>query len=84
MKQVKMLVQLSGLRDEEPWPAVGAVVEFPVDEADQLVALKLATDEFDVPVVEAAVAPSGDVETAAVVTTPRKRAAKKAAAPKPE
>lgn len=43
--RVTMKAQVSGLRDGEPWPPVGGVIDVPDDEAVSLIAQSLATDD---------------------------------------
>ena len=44
---VTMRVQISGTRDGQDWPAPGASIDVPDDEAAQLLALGLATEGSD-------------------------------------
>lgn len=64
MPKYRMAVQITGTRNGQDWPKVGAVVELPKDEGDGMLAAGL--------VVEAATKPQGDVETATVKATPRR------------
>jgi len=77
--QVKMIAQLTGTRDGEDWPRVGATIDLPDAEAADLVMNGYAVDPTDVEDddvedddVETADAPSVDVETA----TPSRRRGK--------
>lgn len=82
--KVKMIAQINGTRDGEDWPPRGAIVEFPDDEAADLIMNGYAIDPADVeddadaedsgdePDEETADAPDGDVETA----TPSRRRGK--------
>ena len=74
--QVKMIAQLTGTRDGEDWPRVGATIDLPDAEAADLIMNGYAVDPTDVEDddvedddvedddVETADAPSVDVETA--------------------
>lgn len=72
--QVKMIAQLTGTRDGEDWPRVGATIDLPDAEAADLIMNGYAVDPTDVEDddVETADAPSVDVETA----TPSRRRGK--------
>jgi hypothetical protein len=78
--QVKMIAQLTGTRDGEDWPRVGATIDLPDAEAADLIMNGYAVDPTDVEDdadvedddVETADAPDGDVETA----TPSRRRGK--------
>lgn len=78
--QVKMIAQLTGTRDGEDWPRVGATIDLPDAEAADLIMNGYAIDPTDVEDdadvedddVETADAPSVDVETA----TPSRRRGK--------
>lgn len=69
MALVRMIVQLSGTRDGVDWPAAGALLECPAEEAAQLVGSALAA-HFT------AAAPA--VESAAASPAPENAAAKRA------
>ena len=67
----KMIAQLTGTRDGEDWPRVGATIDLPDAEAADLIMNGYAVDPTDVEDddvedddVETADAPSVDVETA--------------------
>lgn len=62
--KVKLIVQMSGTRNGEDWPAAGEVVDLPKDEAAHLVAGGLALE-----VAKADAAP----ESAAMTTKPRRK-----------
>lgn len=70
MALVRMLVQLSGSRDGAEWPARGAILECPAEEAAQLVGSALAVPFAGAPAPVESAAVSPDVETA---TAPRSR-----------
>lgn len=73
MALVRMLVQLSGTRDGAEWPAPGAILECPAEEAAQLAGSGLAAPfaGAPAPVESASVSPA--VETA---TAPRSHSRK--------
>ncbi|MEO7133407.1 MAG: hypothetical protein ABI024_04225 [Vicinamibacterales bacterium] len=45
--QVKMRTVVSGLRDGQPWPAIGAVIDLPDDEAVSLLYHGIAVPVYD-------------------------------------
>lgn len=71
MALVRMIVKLSGTRDGVEWPAVGAVLECPAEEAAQLIGTHLAVDAT--PARSAA-----PVESATASPAPETAAAKRA------
>lgn len=66
---VKMRVHISGLRDGAPWPGIGGIVDLPDREAEDMIRNGYAKAVE----VEAAVAPTDKVETAAARTAPTRR-----------
>ena len=74
MALVKMLVQLSGMRDGFEWPAVGEVLDTPADEAADLVRMDLAVHVPKAKTERAVIEPHA--ETATMKHAP-KRAARK-------
>ncbi len=51
MTNIRMLGQISGTRDGEPWPAPGDTIDLPEDEAKNLIATGIAAKAEDVPMV---------------------------------
>lgn len=90
--KIKMIHEITGLVDGKPWPPRGEVIDINEDEAKRLIGIgaaevpgemlpplpdsAYAEDAVDLP--EATVADATDVETAAVATEPKKRAARRA------
>lgn len=63
--RVTLTAPISGLRDGEPWPAVGESIDLPADEAEQLVRLGVATEGKPAKSTEVADAPpAGEVADA--------------------
>ena len=75
MALVKMLVQLSGMRDGVEWPAAGEVLDVPTGEADDLVRMDLATHVPKPKTERAVIEPQS--ETATMKHTPKRAAARK-------
>lgn len=69
--RVKMLVQVSGLRDGQDWPGPGEELDLPEDEARQLIQQAMAAP-VDGEGPESATEDRSDVETTAADTRPRK------------
>lgn len=62
--QVMVRIQVSGLRDGQPWPPVGGVLEMPQDEALPLLQNGTVVPVFDPESgVERAVAPTAELRT---------------------
>lgn len=59
MTHVRMLGQISGTRDGQPWPAPGDTIDLPDDEARDLMATGIAARAEDVPMV----AELGEIQT---------------------
>lgn len=80
--KIKMIHEITGLVDGTPWPPRGGVIDINDDEAKRLIEIGAA----EVPgkggdkasEVETADADVTDVETAAIDTQPKKRAARRA------
>lgn len=70
MALVKMLTQISGMRDGVEWPAVGESIDVPSTEADDLVRMSLAAKVAPAKTERAIVEPK--VETATVKRAPAK------------
>ena len=71
---IRLTAQISGMRDGQPWPAPGGLIDVPEDEANSLIAIGMAkADKPAAPVEETATAPTAEVETA--VRKPRTRKA---------
>lgn len=75
--KVVMTAGISGTRNGEDWPPVGGTIDLPEREARDMVAAGLARFPGE---VEAADAP-GDVETARIKTSPKRRGLTKADMP---
>lgn len=74
--RVKMLVEVSGLRDREPWPPRGGTVELPDDEAVSLIERRMAIPVHDPESgVERAVADQSAVEAREALVPTRSRKA---------
>lgn len=74
--KVVMVVQMSGTRDEQDWPAAGALVDLPDDEAAQLVvngSARPPVEDKDAHLETAAFGLGAPVEQAATTTKPRSR-----------
>lgn len=62
--RVVMKVQMSGTRNGQPWPARGAAIDLPDDEAQGYIGADMAVAAGDAPAaVETATMPQDDVET---------------------
>ncbi len=72
--RVKLLVDISGSRNGEPWPQRGEVMNLPDAEAVDMLNARMAEAMPEVQKVEAATSPVA----AEKATTPRKRVAKRA------
>lgn len=75
--RVVMAVQITGTRNGADWPAIGDVIEVPIEEAADLVRHYLAVPEVaeELP-EEAAIVPEATPERAIVPKAPRKSARK--------
>jgi len=60
--QIRLRAQITGLRDGQPWPAAGVLVELPDDEALALCKARLADPVASERPVERAVPPAAAVE----------------------
>lgn len=65
--KVRLIVELSGARNGQPWPGRGEVVDLPADEAQELVVSRIAEPVAEEP----------QPETATVADASEKRAPRK-------
>ena len=68
---IRMLFEITGTRNGQPWPKRGGLIELPNDEAKRLVAQGLAT-HIDAP-VEVAEAEPATIEVAMIPTVRKAR-----------
>lgn len=63
--RIRMKIALSGLRNGQPWPAVGQTTELPTGEAQHLVASGIAEEVPDGPPAEETATPPPSEDTKA-------------------
>jgi hypothetical protein len=63
---VKMLFEITGLRNNKPWPKRGGLIDLPASEAKNLIAQGLAT-HIDAPVEPTEAIPALEIEVAETV-----------------
>lgn len=67
--RIKLLVDLSGMRNGIDWPKRGTVVDLPEDEARSMIRAGMGAESEDDVMIESAVAPE-EAETATVPAKP--------------
>lgn len=68
--RVRMLVDVSGTRNGEPWPGIGNPIDLPDDEAIAMIAAEQAVPDTSFRSSEKAVVSNGSVETRVAVERP--------------
>lgn len=71
--KIRMLVDMSGTRNGQRWPARGAALVLPDAEAAHLIAAGLAEEDHTTPQVETATLPPAEVTTTPAATPPARR-----------